>query len=384
MRLTYVTSIHPDWDVRIWKMARSVAALGHHVSLVCPWAVEESEVEGVSLKPFPRVMSRAKRLWEVRSRIQPVLNRVASDTDIFHFHDPDLLPIMAEWNRRVPAIYDVHENYPLEVQHRDFIPSPLRGLASWTVKQLETYYAKRCSGIVCVVPFQVERFTSLGKPICEVRNYASRCLLDSANPDDYEQRPPVVGFTGAHYVENGSLVMLQAAALVRKVFPEVKFLVGNRFASERFKVEFEACCSDLSLEETIQVEPNVPSQQIMTKLNRFKVAVSPNVDTPKMRNAIPTKIFEYMAASVPVILSDLPSYRELLNNDHDGLLVKPGDPVELAESIIRLLSDPGRSIRIGKAGLETFKEKFCWEAQLGSLEKLYLHTLHDREGYLGS
>lgn len=375
MRLTYVTSIHPDWDVRIWKMARTVAALGHQVNLVCPWGVEDSEVDGVMLRPFPRVMSRAKRLWEVRSRIQPVLRRVAGDTDIFHFHDPDLLPVMARWNRRVPVVYDVHENYPLEVQHRDFIPRPLRGLAGWTVQQLESHYAKRCSGIVCVVPFQMDRFRSLGKPLCEVRNYASRDLLETASPDDYDQRLPVIGFTGAHYEANGSLVVLEAAARVREVFPEVKFLIGDRFASERFREQFESRLSEHALEETVQMEPNVPSPEIMTKLNRFKVAVSPYMDTPKLRRAIPTKIFEYMAASVPVISSDLPLSRELIRDDHDGVLVRPGDPGQLADSIIGLLSDPERSRRIGTAGLEAFKDRYCWEAQLDELVCMYQSLL---------
>ena len=378
MRITYITSIHPDWDVRIWKMARSVAALGHEVSLVCPWSVTESVVDGVRLMPFPRVMSRAKRLWEVRSRIQPVLKRAANESDIFHFHDPDLLPLMAKWNAKIPVIYDVHENYPLEIQHREFIPGPLRGLAGWTVKRIENHYVKKCSGVVCVVPYQVERFSTFGKPICEIRNYASQALLDTATPENYEQRPPVVGFTGAHYVANGSLVVLHAAALVKNVFPQVQFLVGDRFASEQFREKFLTCCNELSLEKTILMEPNIPSQEIMSKLNRFKVAVSPNSDTPKMRVAIPTKIFEYMAASVPVILSDLPPYRELIDHDHNGLLVKPNDPEELAKSIIELLSDSERSQRIGQAGLKAFKEKFSWEAQLDNLKSLYVEVLRKR------
>jgi glycosyltransferase involved in cell wall biosynthesis len=65
------------------------------------------------------------------------------------------------------------------------------------------------------------------------------------------------------------------------------------------------------------------------------VLMMPFPDTPHYRNHMsPVKMFEYMAAKRPIIASNLPTIREVLN-DKNAILVPPGDPTELA----RVLSD---------------------------------------------
>jgi len=54
----------------------------------------------------------------------------------------------------------------------------------------------------------------------------------------------------------------------------------------------------------------------------------------------PLKLFDYMAAGVPIVASDLPALREVLTDEENALLVPPGEPDGLARAIERLLGDP--------------------------------------------
>src|SRR6185503_13635079 len=93
-RIAIVTSLHPDFDSRIWKYAKLLASVGHSVSLVCPWDVERNEVRnGVRFFPFQRAKSRMGRLLTPQ-RLLRVLIPLLSTMDLVHFHDLDILPIM--------------------------------------------------------------------------------------------------------------------------------------------------------------------------------------------------------------------------------------------------------------------------------------------------
>ncbi|MBU1615839.1 hypothetical protein KJ693_11115, partial [bacterium] len=60
-KICMVTSIHSDFNARIFKMARSVAGAGFEIDLICPWNVEEGMQDGIYYRPFPPARSRLTR-----------------------------------------------------------------------------------------------------------------------------------------------------------------------------------------------------------------------------------------------------------------------------------------------------------------------------------
>jgi glycosyltransferase involved in cell wall biosynthesis len=75
-------------------------------------------------------------------------------------------------------------------------------------------------------------------------------------------------------------------------------------------------------------------------LSRAKVAVLPNISEGPSAFSSPLKLFEYMACGLPIVASDLPSFREILDDGRNALLFSPGDPGELADKIKELSRDP--------------------------------------------
>jgi glycosyltransferase involved in cell wall biosynthesis len=85
----------------------------------------------------------------------------------------------------------------------------------------------------------------------------------------------------------------------------------------------------------------------------------------------PLKVLESMASGVPVLASDLPVVRELMEDGGQGLLVPPDRPGELARAVRTLLDFPERSAAMGVAGRARVEERFTWSAAVAALGDLY-------------
>ena len=352
-------------------MAVSAAASGMDVQLICPWKVSSDVRQGVRLRPFTRFPRGRNRLFAVRREVRGILAGMDAPPDIVHFHDPDLLPLASRRPTESAYIYDVHENFHEEVKERDWLPRFMRSPLSVVADRIERRWASRCDGIVCVVPPQLPRFEVTGARLEMVRNFASNSVFACPTPFRHDRRPKVIGTTAAHYESNGSLVFLEAARIVADSRPDFRFEVGDRFASSTFRSRFLETRTRLGLEETVRIVPNVPAERMPERLARWFIGVSSNLDDRKQRLALPTKVFEYMAAGLPTVASRLPLIESLVQDGRDCLLVDPGDPDELAGAIIGLIDDPRRAEALSAAGRRAFEQRLNWESEIDRLANFY-------------
>ncbi|MDT5271961.1 MAG: hypothetical protein QOH49_4147 [Acidobacteriota bacterium] len=86
-------------------------------------------------------------------------------------------------------------------------------------------------------------------------------------------------------------------------------------------------------------------------------------------------ILEYMAASCPVVVTDVGGAREAVEEGETGFIVAPGDDRAMGERIALLLSDPERARRMGERGRRVVEERFSCAAQLSGVEGLYEELL---------
>jgi glycosyltransferase involved in cell wall biosynthesis len=109
----------------------------------------------------------------------------------------------------------------------------------------------------------------------------------------------------------------------------------------------------------------------MQMMNRATIAVCPSLRAPKQVKAFRTRIGEYMAASLPIVSSDLPQDMELIESNSCGILAQPETPQSFADAIIKLVRDREFACRLGKNGQDAFKEKHSWESELPKLLAFY-------------
>jgi len=369
-RIVIVTSLHPDFDSRIWKYAKLLASAGHSISLICPWDVENGIRDGVRFVPFKRARSRMGRFL-TPYRLLRVLFPLLSKIDLVHFHDLDILPFMTILSLFKKVVYDIHENYPDEIAAKTWLPSPVRAPLAWLVKYGQLACAQQVRNLVLVSKFQ-ERDVYGGRlRITYIKNYASRELIDEVK-GDYDSRSPAVILTGSQYLDNGSLLYLEIASRVLRTNKNVIFYAADRFGSDRhFRQEILDEVRLRGLQESYVLLPNIAPHRLMTYLNRATIGVSADLRVTRRIKAVPTKLFEYMAAGLPIVASDLPAQIDLVMGNNAGILARPEEPETFVQAILQLIDNRELASKLGSNGQRAFARLYSWEAQIQTLEAYY-------------
>ena len=118
----------------------------------------------------------------------------------------------------------------------------------------------------------------------------------------------------------------------------------------------------------------MPHARVRRTIAGAAVAVLPLPDNLMARYfTSPLKLFDYMAAGVPIVASDLPTVREVLTDGDNALLVPPEDPRALAAAVRRLLVNPGLADRLRRTAYDQVRA-YTWDARaariIESLERL--------------
>lgn len=122
-----------------------------------------------------------------------------------------------------------------------------------------------------------------------------------------------------------------------KYLPEEKLII----AGEGRELEnLKKLVKELNLEEKIKFLGYIPHKEIPCYLSKSKIGILANIKENISRFTSPLRLFEYMALGLPILATDLPVFKEILIHGENAWLVKPGDPVALAEGIKFLLENP--------------------------------------------
>jgi GxxExxY protein len=210
----------------------------------------------------------------------------------------------------------------------------------------------------------------------KIQNSKFKIREDLGLPQDKK----IVLYTGHLYEWKGATALLQAAkqSQISNLKSKILFVFvgGTKKDVKKFK-------SQISNLENIVVIGHRPHQEIPYWLKAADVLVLPNSAKEKISQLYtsPMKLFEYMASARPIVASDLPSLREILNDPSTGsgqgnaILVKPDDPGALAEGIMKILENPDLAQKISeKARLDV--QNYTWQKRAEKILTFILKFLY--------
>ena len=153
IKVCHMTSAHNPEDVRIFhKECVSLAQAGFEVNLVergKSYTKYGVNIIGVGDKKG----SRLKRMLLTTRAVYRQAVKV--DADIYHFHDPELLPygLLLKWKGK-KVIFDRHENYYRQISIKSYINPLLRRLIASFYRIFEAFVCKRIDGVIVVVDYK--------------------------------------------------------------------------------------------------------------------------------------------------------------------------------------------------------------------------------------
>ena len=371
MKVCILSSVHIALDNRVfYREARSLRSAGYDVTLIAVHPQDEIK-DGIQIIGLPRV-ARWQRplLWR---KIYQLARR--SGADIFHFHDPELLPLAAWLKRRTgkPVIYDIHEAYPDFIELKDYLPSWLRYPIAATFRIAEPKLASLQSGLIFADDATAVDFAQVNLPKATLFNFPGQQFVQTAVAADnnYDNRPPHVLYLGGMESNRGVELMVEAFAIVIAAIPAAKLWLVGHFMPSDLEQIIRQTVSKCGLEQAVTITGRVDFEQIGQYLRQSRVGWVPWQAVAKNQKNIPTKLFEYMAYSLPIVGSDLHSIRPFLKDGDNGYLVSSADPASHAAAIINLLKDPQTAAAMGLRGQVYVRQQYNWTVMEKRLLRFY-------------
>jgi glycosyltransferase involved in cell wall biosynthesis len=368
-RVVHLSTVHPRDDIRIFhKECRSLAAAGYEVVLVVGDGLGPQTRDGVRIVDVgTRPAGRLSRMWrQPRAALDAVL---AEQPALVHFHDPELLPLGVRLARHgITALYDAHEDVPRQILTKQWLPAALRPAVSHLYEGYENRQVRKLSAVVAATPHIGARFSPIARCTRVVGNYPftdELAPLARALP-----RERMVCYVGGLMRTRGLLQMVRAVARV----PDLSFVVCGRFEDAAFERELRAEPGWARVDYRGQVDREAV-REVMARASAGLVTLLP---MPSYLDSLPIKMFEYMSAELPVVASDFPLWRPIVQDSRCGLCVNPANEAQVAAALAEIVDDPERARAMGRAGREAVLTRYHWPAAEQALLGLYRELLAPR------
>ncbi len=368
-KAVHVTTVHHALDSRIlFKECIALRKAGYQVVLVAPHPADEV-IEGVQIRSLPPARNRLDRMWRLTGLALDLCRREGGD--VYHLHDAELLPRASALKRlggRV--IYDMHECMPKALAaSKPYLPRWIAPLVARIYTWFERYWLRDVAVVFAELSYK-DGYRWVRRRV-DVLNLPDVGQLEEI--DEPKNAIPTVCYFGLIAGLRSSWEMLRAVRLLRDEGLRVDFeCIGP--TDENHGLELREYVEQHGL-DGVRLRGFRPAGVGHRILARCHIGLAVLYPTPNMRSSYPTKMFEYMALGLPVIVSDFPLYRGIVDAAGCGLCVEPGDAGALAAAIRWLIENPAEARAMGERGRRAARERYNWATEKRKLLSFYEELL---------
>jgi len=361
-KVCHLSSVHRANDIRIFhKECVSLAQAGFDVTLIAvAAAVPDRGVKVIQLSDqgnrLQRMVGRARTAYR---------HALAVDAEIYHFHDPELLPYGLMLKRRTGArvIFDSHECFREDIVAKDWIPAVLRQPVGRVVGGVEDFVVRRIDQVVAATPHIAESFERQAKRVVTINNYPLA--------DEFAVSADTIS------TDRNGICYVGAISFVRGIIP---FLDALSHVDEGVQVDVAGPFASEAVEKAATTHPNWSRVTFHGQVGRDQVAqiyarsfagIVTFLPAPNHVYSQPNKLFEYMSAGIPVICSHFPLWRDVIEGGNCGIAVDPAAPVEIAAAIEKLWSDQELGRSMARRGVALIQDTYNWGREGRRLVETY-------------
>jgi glycosyltransferase involved in cell wall biosynthesis len=362
-------------DTRVEKEARTLVDAGHRVTVLADAGPGLPELETRDGSEIMRVARRGARLPGLRfvlHELRLARRLRATRPTVLHAHDSNaLVPVaLAARSLRVPYVYDAHDLWlgrPRRERSRLYF-----ALNQLYYRLVERLLVPRAAATITVSQPIVEHLRGRYRlrRVALVPNYPDingdvdrRELRGLPGGEAIDPDTPVVLYIGGLMAGRGLEQLVDAIGLV----PSVQLvLLGSGV------LEGPLLARAVERGARVHLLAPVAPSEVEAYAASAGIGVSPIVGSClNYRYSLPNKLFQYMAAGIPVVASDFPQVHDIVEGARCGLIADTRRPGAIADAIRRILADPDEAAAMGARGRAAVADRFNWSASASVLREVY-------------
>lgn len=396
-RVLLVWDADYPWDVRVEKVGLALDSAGYEVHILARNRRRDLVEEQLGsffihrLHPLPRWLGRLNNTWSFPAFVNPVwyrrltavINRVHPSVIICR--DLPLAPLTTHVGHRhgIPVVMDMAEAYPDMIRNVWLFgprrPQNLLIRNPFLADLVERWTVRRLDKILVVVEESADRLQRLGVP-------ASRIALVSNTPVpgrfEEPRRHQAVGSLSLLYIgllgrSRGIEVALRGLAEYVRRGNQATLTIGGTGTAEK---SLKRLTRRLGIASRVRFLGWVPPEAHPGLLADASVGLVPHRRCPHWDVTIPNKVFDYMAAGLPVLVSDPPPIRRIVEETGSGLVYQDPDPNSFATAL-EAMEDPRIRLEMAARGRLAVQERYNWDvdsrALLAAVAELIEHRRPD-------
>ncbi len=372
-------------DIRVENEMEALTNAGHELHLACYTmqnrpSFEEIQSVKVHRKPISTFLYKSSvgalkfpfyfNFW--RSFLKKLF--LSKQFDAIHIHDLPLAKVGLEFGRKfgIPCTLDLHENWPALLKISTHTKTPLGKLLS-SDAQWEKYEIRSCAEadhVIVVVEEAKERLEKLGIDTDKIKIVSNTLNFHHFTPplEQLDLKITTLLYAGGINRHRGLQHVIRGMKYLRGLKKPIQLQI---LGSGSYLETLKQIAEEEGVSDMVRFLGWKNYQEMQYYFGRSDICLIPHLKNPHTDSTIPHKLFQYMYAGKPVIVSDCKPIERIVKETNCGLVYPYDQPEEFAHCVKQLIENPDLYTSCKYNGQKAVKERYHWKKDSEILCSVY-------------